>query len=102
MAATKNAMLPVGTDYTPPNKWVTQSTGVEQPYVWPKFITASRASTSTPCGPSRPRAGAFSPQTREMSPIYTGKDVSFIDTKQMQRLAENTLMGAEKFATIAR
>ena len=43
----------------------------------------------------------FSPQTRDMNPIYTGKDVSFIDTKQMQRVAENTLMGAEKFATIA-
>ena len=29
-----------------------------------------------------------SPQTREMGPIYTGKDVSFIDTKQANRLAE--------------
>ena len=36
-----------------------------------------------------------------MNPIYTGKDVSFIDTKQAQRVAENTLLGAEKFATIA-
>ena len=36
-----------------------------------------------------------------MNPIYTGKDVSFIDTKQAQRLAENTLLTAEKFATLA-
>ena len=36
-----------------------------------------------------------------MNPIYTGKDVSFIDTKQAQRAAENTLLGAEKFATLA-
>ena len=36
-----------------------------------------------------------------MNPIYTGKDVSFIDTKQAQRIAENTLLGAEKFATMA-
>ena len=36
-----------------------------------------------------------------MNPIYTGKDVSFIDTKQAQRIAENTLLAAEKFATIA-
>ena len=37
-----------------------------------------------------------------MNPIYTGKDVSFIDTKQAQRLAENTLIAAEKFATSRR
>ena len=36
-----------------------------------------------------------------MNPVYTGRDVSFIDTKQAQRLAENTLLSAEKFATIA-
>ena len=36
-----------------------------------------------------------------MNPIYTGKDVSFIDTKQAQRAAENTLLAAEKLATLA-
>ncbi len=36
-----------------------------------------------------------------MNPIYTGKDVSFIDTKQAQRVAENTLLAAEKFGTLA-
>ena len=40
-------------------------------------------------------------QTRDMNPIYTGKDVSFIDTKQANRLAENVLLDAEAFATIA-
>ena len=29
-----------------------------------------------------------SPQTRDMNPIYTGKDVSYIDTKQANRAAE--------------
>ena len=47
------------------------------------------------------RGRRFTPQTRDMNPIYTGKDVSFIDTKQAQRLAENTLLTAEKFGTIA-
>ena len=41
------------------------------------------------------------PQSRDMNPLYTGKDVSFIDTKQANRLAENALMDGEKFATIA-
>ena len=103
MAATKNVMLPVGTDYTPPNKWVSAiQRDWNARYVWPRFtmaipreyfdaVRAAQAATGRP----------FSPQTRDMNPIYTGKDVSFIDTKQMQRAAENTLLGAEKFATIA-
>src|SRR6478752_1113455 len=103
MSATKNIMLPVGTDYTPPNKWVSAiQRDWNSRYVWPKFtmaipreyfdaVRAAQAATGRP----------FSPQTRDMNPIYTGKDVSFIDTKQMQRAAENTLLGAEKFATIA-
>ena len=103
MAATKNVMLPVGTDYSPPNKWVSAiQRDWNSRYVWPKFtmaipreyfdaVRAAQAATGRP----------FSPQTRDMNPIYTGKDVSFIDTKQMQRAAENTLLGAEKFATIA-
>ncbi|EUA78513.1 ALPHA-MANNOSIDASE domain protein [Mycobacterium xenopi 4042] len=36
-----------------------------------------------------------------MNPIYTGKDVSFIDTKQANRAAETTVLDAEKFAVFA-
>jgi alpha-mannosidase len=36
-----------------------------------------------------------------MNPVYTGKDVSFIDTKQAQRHTEALLVDAEIFATIA-
>ncbi len=36
-----------------------------------------------------------------MNPIYTGKDVSFIDTKQAQRLAECKLADAETMAALA-
>lgn len=39
-----------------------------------------------------------SPQTRDMNPIYTGKDVSYIDTKQANRAAEDAVLGAERFA----
>ena len=53
----------------------------------------SRASSSTRSARRRRARGRpFSPQTRDMNPIYTGKDVSFIDTKQAQRIAENTLL----------
>jgi len=103
LAATRNVMLPTGTDYSPPNRW---QTAIERAwnarYVWPRlqsaiprdFFDAVRAEMAT-------RGRRFSPQTRDMNPIYSGKDVSFIDTKQAQRLAENTLLSAEKFATVA-
>ena len=36
-----------------------------------------------------------------MNPIYTGKDVSYIDTKQANRAAEDAVLDAERFATFA-
>jgi alpha-mannosidase len=36
-----------------------------------------------------------------MNPIYTGKDVSYIDTKQANRAAENAVLEAERFAVFA-
>ena len=42
-----------------------------------------------------------SPQTRDMNPIYTGKDVSYIDTKQANRAAEHAVLDAERFAVFA-
>ena len=61
----------------------------------------SRVLRRGPQPSARPAGRSFSPQTRDMNPIYTGKDVSFIDTKQAQRAAENTLLAAEKLATLA-
>jgi alpha-mannosidase len=102
-AATKNVLLPVGTDYTPPNKWLTAiHRDWGRRYVWPKFIAALPSEFFAAVREAQAKTGrGFSPQTRDMNPIYTGKDVSFIDTKQAQRLAENAVLGAEKFATFA-
>ena len=36
-----------------------------------------------------------------MNPVYTGKDVSYIDTKQAQRAAETAATDAEKLTTFA-
>jgi alpha-mannosidase len=103
VALTRNVLLPVGTDYTPPNKWVTEiHRDWGSRYTWPRFVcalpseffAAVRAELDT-------RALVPSPQTRDMNPIYTGKDVSFIDTKQANRATENAVLDAEKFAVFA-
>ncbi|MEO3857904.1 glycoside hydrolase [Acrocarpospora sp. B8E8] len=99
VAATRNVLLPVGTDYTPPNRWIMDiQRDWNARYVSPRVV----------CGlPNeffaavRSELDHFTPQTRDMNPIYTGKDVSFIDTKQAQRHAEAQLVDAEKFATLA-
>ncbi|GAA4564157.1 NEW3 domain-containing protein [Planotetraspora kaengkrachanensis] len=103
VGATRNLLLPVGTDYTPPNKWVTEiHRSWAAKYVWPRFV----------CGTPRDFLDAVraeleatgrrpSPQTRDMNPIYTGKDVSYIDTKQAQRAGEVAAVDAEKLATLA-
>jgi alpha-mannosidase len=102
-AATKNTLLPVGTDYTPPNKWVTEiHRDWNARYVWPRFVCRNpRDFFAAVRAELDDRGVAPSPQTRDMNPIYTGKDVSYIDTKQAQRAAETAATDAEKLAAFA-
>jgi alpha-mannosidase len=103
VALTRNVLLPVGTDYTPPNKWVTEiHRDWGSRYTWPRFVCAlPREFFAAVRAESDARSLIPSPQTRDMNPIYTGKDVSFIDTKQANRAAENAVLDAEKFAVFA-
>ncbi|OBF26871.1 NEW3 domain-containing protein [Mycobacterium sp. ACS4331] len=103
VAATRNVLLPVGTDYTPPNKWVTEIMRFwAARYCWPKFVCAlPREFFAAVRAELDARGAAASPQTRDMNPIYTGKDVSFIDTKQANRAAEAAVLDAERFAVFA-
>ena len=103
VAATKNVLLPVGSDYTPPNKWVSEiARNWNSRYVSPRFEMATTRRFFTAVRAAVEANGTrLRSQSRDMNPLYTGKDVSFIDTKQANRLAENTLLDGEKFATVA-
>ncbi|GLX99269.1 glycoside hydrolase family 38 C-terminal domain-containing protein [Herbidospora sp. NBRC 101105] len=103
VAATRNVLIPVGTDYSPPNKWLTDiHRDWNARYAWPRFTCAiPREFFSAVTAELAAEGRRLSPQTRDMNPIYTGKDVSYIDTKQAQRAAENELLDAERFATLA-
>ncbi|KUI09540.1 alpha-mannosidase [Mycolicibacterium acapulense] len=103
VALTRNVLLPVGTDYTPPNKWVTEiHRDWNARYTWPRFICAIPSEFFAAVRAELAEHGAqASPQTRDMNPIYTGKDVSYIDTKQANRAAEDVVLDAEKFAVFA-
>lgn len=103
VALTRNVLLPVGTDYTPPNAWVTDiHRDWNARYVWPRFVCALPSEFFAAVRAELGERGIGpSPQTRDMNPIYTGKDVSYIDTKQANRAAEDAVLGAERFATFA-
>ena len=103
VALTRNVLLPVGTDYTPPNKWVTAiHRDWAARYTWPRFVCAlPREFFAAVRAELAQRGREPSPQTRDMNPIYTGKDVSYIDTKQANRAAENAVLEAERFAVFA-
>jgi len=103
VALTRNVLLPVGTDYTPPNKWVTDiHRDWNSRYTWPRFVCAlPREFFAAVRDEMRQRGTTLSPQTRDMNPIYTGKDVSYIDTKQANRAAEHAVLHAERFAAFA-
>jgi alpha-mannosidase len=104
VAATRNVLLPVGSDHVIPARWVTDvHRSWNEKYVWPRFVTAVPSeffdavrSEAVPSGTVR-----FSPQTRDMNPVYTGKDVSCIDTKQAQRAIEIAVTEAESLSTLA-
>ena len=103
VALTRNVLLPVGTDYTPPNKWVTEiHRDWNARYTWPRFVCAlPKEFFAAVREELRERGIEASPQTRDMNPIYTGCHVSYIDTKQANRAAEDTVLDAEKFAVFA-
>lgn len=103
VALTRNVLLPVGTDYTPPNKWVTAiHRDWAARYAWPRFVCALPREFFAAVRAELAELGREpSPQTRDMNPIYTGKDVSYIDTKQANRAAENAVLEAERFAVFA-
>jgi alpha-mannosidase len=103
VAATRNVMLPVGSDHVIPARWVTDiHRSWNAKYVWPRFVTAvpSEFFDAVRTG-SLLNGAVFSPQTRDMNPVYTGKDVSCIDTKQAQRAIETAVSDAEALSTAA-
>lgn len=103
VALTRNVLLPVGTDYTPPNKWVTDiHRDWAARYTWPRFVCALPSEFFAAVRAELDERGAVaSPQTRDMNPIYTGCHVSYIDTKQANRAAEHAVLEAERFASFA-
>jgi alpha-mannosidase len=113
VAATRNVMLPVGADHVIPARWVTDvHRSWNDTYVWPRFVTAipreffdavraEAGSTTRSTFGASPGARKITPQTRDMNPVYTGKDVSYIDTKQAHRAGETAVLEAERLATLA-
>ncbi|HEX3958941.1 MAG TPA: glycoside hydrolase family 38 C-terminal domain-containing protein [Trebonia sp.] len=110
-AATRNVMLPVGGDHVIPARWVTDiHRSWNSKYVWPRFVTAipreffdavrAEAGSAAGAGPGAGRRGV-TPQTRDMNPLYTGKEVSYIDTKQAHRAGETAVSEGERLATLA-
>jgi alpha-mannosidase len=105
VAATRNVMLPVGSDHVIPARWVTDvAREWSARYLWPRFVTAVpreffaavRAESE-----AEPARYWIMPQTRDMNPLYTGKDVSYADTKLAARAGETAVLEGERLATLA-
>jgi alpha-mannosidase len=103
VAATRNVMLPVGADHVIPSRWVTAiHRDWNARYVWPRFVTALPREFFAAVRAEAAAADVWiTPQTRDMNPVYPGKDVSYIDTKQAQQAAEIAVTDAERLGTLA-
>ncbi len=103
VAATRNVLLPVGADHVIPARWATAvHRDFAARYVWPRCVTGlPREFFAAVRDEAAERGIWLTPQTRDMNPVYPGKDVSYIDTKQAQRAAEVALCDGERLATLA-
>ncbi|MBO0825600.1 MAG: alpha-mannosidase, partial [Actinobacteria bacterium] len=103
VAATRNVLLPVGGDHTIPPRWATPiHRDWNSRYTWPRFVTAVPSEFFAAVRAEAAERDIWvMPQTRDMNPVYTGKDVSYIDTKQAQRAAEAAVLDGERLATLA-
>ncbi len=103
VAATRNVLLPVGGDHVVPSRWATAiHRDWNTRYVWPRFLTAVPREFFAAVRAEQTASGAWlMPQTRDMNPVYPGKDVTYIDTKQAQRDGEIALLDGERLATAA-
>src|SRR6266545_2465894 len=101
-AATRNVLLPVGYNHVVPSQWTTEiHRNWRKRYVWPRFVCGLPGEFFARVRAEATRRGiTFSPQSRDMNPVYPGKDVSYIDVKQAQRAAETAVVEAEKLATL--
>ncbi|WP_198680377.1 glycoside hydrolase family 38 N-terminal domain-containing protein [Lentzea terrae] len=101
-AATRNVLLPVGHDHNVPSRFCTEiHREWNARYVWPRFVVGlPRDFFAAVRADAEARSVTFSPQTRDMNPVYTGKDVSYIDTKQAQRAAEVAVLDGERMAAL--
>ncbi len=103
VAATRNVLLPVGADHVIPSRWVTAiHRDWNSRYTWPRFVTAlPREFFAAVRAEAAERDIWITPQTRDMNPVYPGKDVTYIDTKQAHRAAEVAVEDGERLATLA-
>ncbi|MFF1412248.1 NEW3 domain-containing protein [Streptomyces sp. NPDC058289] len=102
-AATKNVLIPMGTDFSWPHRWgLDVQHAWNRRYCWPRMEhTGPRAHFDAVRAELAARGRQPLPVTREMGPVYTGKDVTYADVKQAHRAAENLLEQAETFAALA-
>jgi alpha-mannosidase len=103
VAATRNVLLPVGGDHVIPPRWATPiQRDWNAQYVWPRFQMGVPSEFFAAVRAEAAERGIWiTPQTRDMNPVYTGKDVTYIDTKQGQRAAEVAVLDGERLATLA-
>jgi alpha-mannosidase len=103
VAATRVTMLPVGTDHVIPSRWCTEiHRDWNKRYLWPRFLVGlPKEFFAAVRQDAAERRVRLTPQSRDMNPLYTGKDVSYIDTKQAHRAAEVAVLDGERLATLA-
>ncbi|MFT4084706.1 MAG: hypothetical protein QM638_19175 [Nocardioides sp.] len=107
-AATRTVIVPVGTDLAPPVRWVSElPRHWDASYVWPRLVCSTPARAFGQIAEQAAQVSATSGATplrtltRDLNPIYTGKDVTYADAKAAQSYVERLACDAETWCALA-
>ena len=102
VALTKNILLPMGADFAEPFLNLTLlARWWNEKYLSPRVIIATPQEFFSQLKKDISEPEEIPVITRDMGPIFAGTNVTNIDSKLANRQAENTLLTAERFATLA-
>ncbi|MEV8267763.1 hypothetical protein [Microbacterium sp. NPDC076911] len=106
-ASARSVLVPAGTDLAPPVRWITElPRHFAEHYAWPKVKCSlpseffGEVAAQSLLAPRLGHAEGLRVLTRDLNPIYTGKDVSYADIKAAHSRIERSAIDAEIWASL--
>jgi hypothetical protein len=106
-AAARAVVIPAGTDLSSPSRWITELPArFARRYAWPRLRLSlpgeafAEIASEARSDPRPGTARGLRTLTRDLNPVYTGKDVSYADVKLAHTFIERLTIDAELWSAL--